>query len=472
MSYRGRKLRSGNEFSPYALDLDFAQLLERVSVPDIPNSPGPGPTSPPRLYEADTITSAIDARTFAASATPVVSSPKTHAETRKVAELETAVSASKARSYRAHKRLMAKEKQHRIRGRTASARNRRIVADSAVKHKAQLNAAELPSTQDGYTARPAPLARQDSAGGRTVEELLGEGFTLLNPLLSTPRPLVDSAGRVFAVLAGKPHDASFDGACESLYKLMDHELSAFEMKEGQTRHRRGNFPAFAVGVSYGNGQTEPSRLVAGDAGPNSEGLTRIIQSPELQRIASYGDAAFQLWAPRLHSYYRDHVERLHEALPHLRRNFRRSVFPCATLNFGPKVQTVKHRDTLNLAHGWCSITALGRFDHRKGGHIVLWDARVVIEFPSHSTILIPSATIAHSNLEIHDSECRASFTQYCAGGIFRWVDNGCRTQRDFRKADFEEYSRTMERRQTGWIEGLRLYSTLDEIILPKEQNEK
>ncbi|KAF9494112.1 hypothetical protein BDN71DRAFT_1393806 [Pleurotus eryngii] len=373
---------------------------------------------------------------------------------------------------------MAKEKQHGIRGRTASARNQCIVADSAVEHKAQLNTANLPSTQDRYMARPVPLARQDSAGGRTVEELLGEGFILVRWDGSTTHPLVDSAGRVFAVLAGKLHDASFDGACESLYKLMDHELSKFEMKEGQTRHRRGNFPAFTVGMSYGNGQTEPSRLVPGDTGPNSEGLTYntrltcIIQSPELQRIASYRDAAFQLWAPRLHSYYRNHVKRLHKALPHLHRNFHCSVFPCATLNFRPKVQTVKHQDTLNLAHGWCSITALGQFDHRKGGHIVLWNAKVVIEFPSHSTILIPSATIAHSNLEIHDSECRVSFTQYCAGGIFQWVDNGCRTQHNFRKADFEEYSRTMERQQTGWVEGLRLYSTLDEIILPKEQNDK
>ena len=33
-----------------------------------------------------------------------------------------------------------------------------------------------------------------------------------------------------------------------------------------------------------------------------------------------------------------------------------------------------------------------RFDYRKGGHIVLWELRLVIEFPSF-TFLLPSACI-------------------------------------------------------------------------------
>ncbi|KAG9222001.1 hypothetical protein CCMSSC00406_0009209 [Pleurotus cornucopiae] len=159
----------------------------------------------------------------------------------------------------------------------------------------------------------------------------------------------------------------------------------------------------------------------------------------------------------------EHVKSMHQALPHLSRNFQRSIFSCATFNFGPNVQTFAHRDTLNLAYGWCSITALGWFDHTKGGHLVLWDARVIIEFPAGSTILVPSSAILHSNISVQQDEERASFTQYCAGGIFRWVDNGCRTKAEFQRSDFSAYSRSMEDRAQGWQNGLRLFSTLEEM---------
>jgi hypothetical protein len=53
--------------------------------------------------------------------------------------------------------------------------------------------------------------------------------------------------------------------------------------------------------------------------------------------------------------------------------------------------------------------------------------QLVIEFPPGSTILIPSSILSHSNTAVDDQEHRYSFTQYAAGGLFRWVDNGFRT---------------------------------------------
>ncbi|KAF9492513.1 hypothetical protein BDN71DRAFT_1199568, partial [Pleurotus eryngii] len=181
---------------------------------------------------------------------------------------------------------------------------------------------------------------------------------------------------------------------------MQAELLGFDLKETECKHRRGSFPALAVGVSYGNGQREPARLAAGETGPNAEGLRRLLNDPAVQRMASYGDSAFQMWAPKLHAYYKGQLDKMYSALPHLHKNFLKSVFPCATFNFGPRAQSVCHRDTLNLAHGWCCIMALGRFDHTRGGHLILWDARLVIEFPPHSTILIPSSVILHSNIAV------------------------------------------------------------------------
>jgi hypothetical protein len=66
--------------------------------------------------------------------------------------------------------------------------------------------------------------------------------------------------------------------------------------------------------------------------------------------------------------------------------------------------TFPHLDFANLAWGWCAITALGDFDPDKGGHLILWDLKLIIRFPPGSTILIPSTLIHHSNTSIHPHE--------------------------------------------------------------------
>ena len=40
------------------------------------------------------------------------------------------------------------------------------------------------------------------------------------------------------------------------------------------------------------------------------------------------------------------------------------------------------RYSANLPFGYCVVTELGEFDARKGGHLVLWDCKMVIEFPT------------------------------------------------------------------------------------------
>ncbi|KAJ7104639.1 hypothetical protein C8R44DRAFT_631149, partial [Mycena epipterygia] len=150
--------------------------------------------------------------------------------------------------------------------------------------------------------------------------------------------------------------------------------------------------------------------------------------------------------------------------PDLRRPFARSVFFCAAFNFGPNVWTFKHRDVLNLAFGWCAVQALGRFDHTKGGHLVLWDLRLVVEFPAGALILLPSATIAHSNVPVQHGEERASFTQFSAGGIFRYLDNGAQTVEELAATDPEGYERLMALKAARWQEGLDLLSTVDELL--------
>ncbi|KAJ7733199.1 hypothetical protein B0H14DRAFT_2409060, partial [Mycena olivaceomarginata] len=104
--------------------------------------------------------------------------------------------------------------------------------------------------------------------------------------------------------------------------------------------------------------------------------------------------------------------------------------------------TVPHLNFANLSWGWCTITALTDFDPDLGGHLILWDLWLVTRFPPGSTILLPSTIICHSNVPIQAHECRSSFVQYTATGLFRWVRNGFKTDEDFElSASKEEQAR-------------------------------
>ena len=115
---------------------------------------------------------------------------------------------------------------------------------------------------------------------------------------------------------------------------------------------------------------------------------------------------------------------------------------------------------MNKAVGWCDITTMGSYDHKKGGHLVLFDINKVIEFPPGSHILIPSAVMPHANTAIQPYEKCMGFTQYAAGGLFRWVDNGfCKSK----EARPEVRARMAAEAPTRFENLLNLYSKLEEL---------
>ncbi|KAJ7034814.1 hypothetical protein C8F04DRAFT_1210516 [Mycena alexandri] len=121
---------------------------------------------------------------------------------------------------------------------------------------------------------------------------------------------------------------------------------------------------------------------------------------------------------------------------HLRRPFLNSIWSACTFNLGPRTCCLGHRDHGNLAFGWCAITALGNYDYTKGGHLILWDCKLILEFPPGTTILIPSAAIFHSNIPIGPGEPRLSP---------------------------EERSKERAEQRARWTEGAGLFSTMDKL---------
>jgi hypothetical protein len=162
------------------------------------------------------------------------------------------------------------------------------------------------------------------------------------------------------------------------------------------------------------------------------------------------------------------MDQIHCWNPNLRRNFSAtvSVFAAATLNFGPQTVTFPHLDFANLAWGWCTITALGDFDPNKGGHLILWDLKLIICFPPGSTILIPSALIRHSNTSIGSHKKRFSFTQYTPTGIFRFVANRFKSEKEVNSTEMstEEPAVQVETQKIRWVEGLKMYQKCPSVL--------
>ncbi|KAJ7669103.1 hypothetical protein B0H17DRAFT_1162256 [Mycena rosella] len=171
-----------------------------------------------------------------------------------------------------------------------------------------------------------------------------------------------------------------------------------------------------------------------------------------------------MWAPNLFDFYVDYMKLFYHHYPNFYHPFLNGIWCAVTFNLGPMTCTLGHRDFANLAFGWCAITALGYFDYRKGGHLILWDCKLIIEFPPRTTILIPSAAIFHSNIPIADGEHRYSFTQYTAGRIFCWIEHGFKSEEAYlamltKKEREEEIALGKQRAK----EGVGLLSTLAQL---------
>ncbi|KAJ7467357.1 hypothetical protein B0H11DRAFT_1921395 [Mycena galericulata] len=462
-----RKTRSGTEFSPYsaitalrAETFDFAPLLaeaiqqegrgeddqeENQETPDDPPLEWPAP--PPDPF--DTIND-VEA--------PAAPKPRRTAFDDLKEGKSPLPSISRSHKRRKHSRA-ANIHENGHAPRTSTIRD--YVGKSS-PIPTSLRTEKLPTVHGGYAAKA-----EDAWGSkkrRSIADFVGLGFTVVKWNGIDPRPLIDAQGRVFAVLAGQPNTAPYADSVAAAYHAIRDAGASANFSSEMRKHRRGLYAVVNVGLSYGKGQTMLSRLHHPLHGDMAEGL---LANEHVCRMAHFASAAFALWAPRLYQYYFVHDKDLrkhHQHLPHLRRPFAKSVFSSAAFNFGPSVWTFRHRDILNVPFGLCAVQALGEFDPVEGGHLALWDLKLLVEFPAGTLILLPSATIAHSNVPVQDSDKRISFTQYTPGGLIRYVDNGFRTEAVLEREDPVESARLAALKDSRWVMGLGLLSTIDELF--------
>ncbi|KAI9058718.1 hypothetical protein FKP32DRAFT_1680442 [Trametes sanguinea] len=300
--------------------------------------------------------------------------------------------------------------------------------------KGKLDATELPIARGAFVGS---LVARDPDGVQTVDELRAAGYEVFDWDGSTPYTLLDRDGRVIALLAGHPQDPQWGATVEAANCAMEEAYRDCTFTREDKVHRRGTFATLARGVSFGGGRTTPGNI--SNSKKNEAALRRLCDNHAIKRLAGFGTSMLATYAPRIFANTQEKLKQLYDHHPTLKTNFQNSIYPAASFNFGPATACVPHTDAANDAVNWCHIVALGRYDPDKGGHVVLRDFKLVIRFPSGSSIMIPSAIICHANTPIQPNETRMSFTQYCAGGLLRWVECGFRTVKTFAQEDPEAF---------------------------------
>ncbi|KAF8324494.1 hypothetical protein F5887DRAFT_902786 [Amanita rubescens] len=286
--------------------------------------------------------------------------------------------------------------------------------------------------------------------------------------------LLDRNRNIVGVLVGQPKDVvSWSCVHNDAFGILGDVASKLYFSDEERLHRRGFYPSIAHGISFGGGQCEPQYLKHRYM-EREEEMEALMNKPSIQRICKFASSAFEAYGERNYNYMRETMEVVKDGndkatngKPSLRRPYDSNVgvFPCRSFNLGEQTVSYPHTDMENLAQSWCSITSLGNFDPTLGGHLVLWDFGLVIEFPASSTVLIPSALLLHSNTSIQPDESRFSIVQYAAGGLFRWVDNGCMTDENrLAQASVDDIIKHQSAQAQRWVKAQDMFTNLNELL--------
>ncbi|KAJ3560154.1 hypothetical protein NP233_g11020 [Leucocoprinus birnbaumii] len=329
----------------------------------------------------------------------------------------------------------------------------------------EVAAKDLQLTAGIYEAVPlhrAPIDR--SLPKLELEALVKANYKRITWDSITPRPLLDSCNKVIAILAGRPDHQDFMHKCQWLFLKMNEVALKIDFADGEKHHPRGNYPAVNVGITPGQGAVKPSFTI-----PHENEMKQLLYDEDFQDLADFHSFTVNMWCCGMYERFRNCIKKLqkHKRLSKkLKFLTPAGVFPRIAFNFGPMAWTEHHRDPKDYALAWCIVQSLGKFDPTKGGHCVLDDLKLFIEFPPGSIILLPSATFLHANLPVHvsEGEARASITQYFPGGLLRYVDNGFRLQSSISKMSRKIREEAAQRRAELWESDSMWFESLEDLV--------
>ncbi|KAJ7612132.1 hypothetical protein FB45DRAFT_760139 [Roridomyces roridus] len=305
--------------------------------------------------------------------------------------------------------------------------------------------------------------------GECVLPLPAADLATLTPSRRKTHVLVDKHGHVIGALVAPPLPGkSWAPILQDANKAMRDAREEMSFPEQAHHHRRAfdegpGFPSETAGMGFGGGRKEPGNVKATSA-KNGRAMDKMLGNEAIGRMCTFPIGPFKSLCYPIFSAYHRNKRSLLARQPGLRRLFPKSPSAAITTNLGPFSVSPPHADHGNKADGMCCITVLGEFDPDQGGHLVLWDYDLIVCFPPGCAILIPSAVVTHSNTPIQDGEERFSLIQYTAGGLFRWAENGYKTDLAWKAgASAEDHAARERARQARWQKALNNFSRWKDI---------
>ncbi|KAK7060531.1 hypothetical protein VNI00_001297 [Paramarasmius palmivorus] len=313
-----------------------------------------------------------------------------------------------------------------------------------------LDVGRFRASGNGFTGHHSRTGYQP--GEYTLSQMVGPHshfkFDLLQWDGTFTIPIVDQMHRMWAICVSNPRDKEW----------------------GAVTTRAADKMLFTLNTGVVNGLGLKAPINRKQANQKSTAvIEELLGDADFRRIAGHGSGAFCAWQEKIWRIYAQNKKDLQDHDASLRWNYNNSVFAAAAFNFGPRVVSLDHVDFENRPDGFCAVTALrpteSGYDYKTGGHLILWDLHLVVEFPPGTTILLPSAILRHSNVAIGPNEHRMSFAQYSSGHLFRFVERGFRTEEDF-FASLTPRDRKHEEERDGrrWKESLGNFATLDDVL--------
>ncbi|KAJ7164859.1 hypothetical protein C8R43DRAFT_850218, partial [Mycena crocata] len=145
------------------------------------------------------------------------------------------------------------------------------------------------------------------------------------------------------------------------------------------------------------------------------------------------------------------------------RNMPYGIFTAATFHLGSHPWKTPDND---LACGWASFLALGDYDWHGGGHLILWDFNLVIEFRPGETLLFPRALVRYSFVPVANTETQYTLIQFTPAPVFSIGKNLGRSDisfaRDSTEAEHAMREEWRQRRSDGnW--DMDRFTSLDSV---------
>ncbi|KAJ7983077.1 hypothetical protein DFH06DRAFT_977728 [Mycena polygramma] len=293
------------------------------------------------------------------------------------------------------------------------------------------------------------------------------GLTLIRPHTHapffSPTPLVDKRGRIIGVLVESPREntdwnavvAAATAAIDRVKPHVDYERLPMH---GNTPHslRRGI-------EYYGWGATSQAQNLKHTSTDNLVELQSLQESAAIRDISRWQNTVHQRFAPRLHAYMRYTKDALMANDPALRDNSTGGAFPAVEFFLGNDESPPTLHD-LDMMWAWRALTALGEYDSRWGGELILWEEKKVFRFPPGSTFLFPGTLVRYSFTQVRSGERQYSFSQYAQAGLYRYLENGFMSESVFDATAWRWQREARERvKDARMAKALGMYSQLSEL---------